>query len=130
VRNLAEELKEIPAGLSRNIFERCATRLRQDARCLDNVGRLVSLSAVRARSEIRRVGLDQDAIGGEASCDRAQVLGLLEGQNARERDVEAKRNRALRQIRSARITVKDGWKGALPYFSVRTAAISVSASRE
>ncbi len=49
----------------------------------------LALAAIRQRSEIGRIGLDQDAVGRQGSGDRAQLVGVLERQDAGERDVVA-----------------------------------------
>ena len=38
----------------------------------DHVSRLVALAAIRHRREVRRIGLDQDAVGRQCRGDRAQ----------------------------------------------------------
>ncbi len=62
-RHFAEQAKEIRGGLLGDFVERNAARFGQDLGGLDHIGRLVALAAIFARREIRRIGLDQDAVG-------------------------------------------------------------------
>ena len=52
-----------------------------------HVGRIIGLSTVRHGREVRAVRFDQQAIQRHKSRHIAQVLGVLEGHNARQRDV-------------------------------------------
>ena len=83
-----------------------------------------------AGAEVRRVGLDQNAIRGQASRDGAQVIGFLEGQDPGERDKETERDRTPRKIAAAGEAMQHGGEGALPVSSSRIRAMSSSASRE
>jgi TatD DNase family protein len=51
---------------------------------LDDIGRFVALAAIFSRCEIRRVGLDHDAVGRQLGCEIAQCLRFLERQDAGE----------------------------------------------
>src|SRR4051812_36042988 len=61
-RGLAEEAKEILGGLAGDLIGRYRPRLGQNFGRLDYVGGLVSLPSILAGSQIRRVGLDQNAV--------------------------------------------------------------------
>src|SRR5579884_2175045 len=50
---------------------------------------LVAPAAVRHGREVRRIGLDEEALGGHEAHRRAQRLGVLERHDARHRDGEA-----------------------------------------
>ena len=58
---------------------------------------LVPLAAKRHRGEIRRVGLHQQTLGRNVARDLAQFIGSREGQDPRETDIPAHRDRRLRQ---------------------------------
>ena len=82
-----EQPEEVVGGLARDFLGRNAARLRQHLGGLDHISRFVALAAIRQRREIRRVGLDQDALGRQRRGDVAQVLRILERQDAGERHV-------------------------------------------
>ena len=62
-------------------------------------GRLVGLAPHRLGREIRRVGLDQQPVIGHGERDIAQGFGVLEGDDAGERDIAAERKSACAQAR-------------------------------
>ena len=62
---------------------------------MGHVGRLVGLAAVRHGRQVGAVGLDQAAVQRHAARHLAQCLGVLEAQDARERDVEAHVQRGI-----------------------------------
>ena len=77
-RHFAEQAEEIFRGLARNLLQRNAARFRQHLGDFDHIGRLVALAAKFAGRQIRRVGLDHDAIGRQARRrDRASVCDFL-----------------------------------------------------
>src|ERR1700716_1739014 len=104
--HLAEQTEEILGGLTRNLFERDPAGLRQHLGNFDHIGRLVALAAKFARRQIRRVGLDHDAIGRKLGRKVAQGLRFLEGQNARERNRKPQRDRLHRQLSPAGIAMQ------------------------
>ena len=91
-----------------------AARRRQHLGGLDHIGRLVALAAEFAGGEIRRVGLDQDAVGRQSGRDGAQLIGALEGQDPRERDMEPERDRGARELGAGGEAMQHGGEGALP----------------
>ena len=60
-----------------------------------DVGRLVAPAAVRGGREVGAVGLDQQAVARGGGEDRAQIVGVAEGGDAGDREVEAERERGL-----------------------------------
>src|SRR5262245_24966447 len=100
-RDLAKELEEVLARLPRNLLGRSGAGLGQDAGGLDHECRLVALAAMAARGEIRRVGLDHDALRRQRLRDGAQLVRLLEGQDAGEGDEKPERDRAVRELATA-----------------------------
>jgi hypothetical protein len=68
----------------RNLIKRDSPRLRQHAGNLNHVSRFVALAAKLAGRQIRRIGLDHDAVGRKLGREIAQGLRFLERQNARE----------------------------------------------
>ena len=71
-RHLGEQPEEVFRGLPRDLLQRDAARLRQHLCDFDHIGRLVALAAKFAGREIRRVGLDHDAVGRQLGGERAQ----------------------------------------------------------
>src|SRR5262245_26058051 len=66
-----------------------------------------------AGGEIRRVGLDQDAVRRQRLRDGAQLVRFLEGQDAGEGDEKPERDRAARELATAGVAMKHGREGAL-----------------
>ena len=58
---------------------------------------------------------------GSSAAMARSVVGLLEGQDAGERDVEAERDRAPRQLAAAGEAMQHGREGALPRFLLQDA---------
>ena len=114
--------KKFSRGLTRNFLQRDAARFRQHLGDLDHIGRLVALAAEFAGRQIRRVGLDHDAIGRQFGREIAQGLRFLEGQNARERDRKTQRNRFHRQFAPAGVAMQHGAKRSLGHFVFEDAA--------
>src|SRR5262249_62252473 len=71
--------------------------------------------------EIRRVGLEQNAVCRQALRDGAKLVRPLEGHNTGERDKETERDRPLREIAPAREAMQHGGGGALPPFLLQGA---------
>ena len=76
-----------------------AARLGERGERVHHVGRLVALAAHRLRREIRAVGLGEQALRRYAPCGGAQVVGVLVGDVAGERDVPAAFERGVEQRR-------------------------------
>ena len=129
-RHLAEQAKEILGGLARDLLERNAAGLGQHLGGLDHVSRLVALAADTAGREIRRVGLDENAVGRHRRRDGAQRVGILEGQDAGEGNEVPERNGAAGEVGPAGKAVQDSGKAPCPVSSSRMRAMSSSASRE
>ena len=72
-------------GFERQRPRSCATNRAVSRR----KSRLADLPAVRDRREERRVGFDQQAVLRQFGRDGLQVLGILEGDDARQRDRQA-----------------------------------------
>ena len=71
-----------------------AADLGQTLRRVDDAGRLIGpLAAERLGGEVGGIGLDEDAIGGNAGGDGPQVVRLLERDHAGEADVQAQREK-------------------------------------
>src|SRR3954471_1650957 len=115
-RDLAEEAKEILGGLPGDLVGRYRPRLGQNFGRLDHVGGLVSLPSILAGSQIRRVGLDQNALRGQASRNGAEGIGFPESQDSGERDEETERDGTLREIRAAGEAVQHGRESAFSGF--------------
>jgi hypothetical protein len=69
---------------------------------------------MRIRREIGGVRLDEQSLRRDFSCDRPQLLGALEGQDAGERDVEPELDTHLGKARTGGEAVQDGGERALP----------------
>ena len=121
-RHLAEQPEEILGGLPRNLLQRDPARLRQHLGNLDHIGRLVALAAKFAGRQIRRVGLDHDAIGRQLGREIAQGLRFLEGQNARERNRKPQRDRLHRKFPPAGVAMQHGAKRPFGHFLLEDAA--------
>ena len=92
-RHFGEQAERNSPCVCRAISSRMTPRTsRQHLGGLDHVGRLVALAAIGPGRQIRRVGLDQNAVGRQFGGDGAQRIGFLEGQDAGERDVEPERD--------------------------------------
>ena len=108
--------KKFCGGLTRNFLQRDATGVRQHLGDLDHIGRLVALAAEFAGRQIRRVGLDHDAIGREFGREIAQGLRVLEGQNSRERNRKTQSDRFHRKIAPAGVAMQHGAKRPFGHF--------------
>src|SRR5476649_2926650 len=65
---------------------------------MGHVGGLIGLAALRDRREVGRIGLHQQPLERNVAHDGAQALGRLEGDDARDRDIQAERQRAPRHL--------------------------------
>ena len=79
-----------------DVFECHAAQLRQFSRGLDHVGRLVALAAFGDGREIRRVGFDQEAVGGREARGFLNVGGFGKRHDAAEAQMKAQIQRLLR----------------------------------
>src|SRR6185312_8812438 len=70
-------------------------------------GRFVRFTAVGDWCEVRRVGFDQDSVGGSRARDLLYDRGVLEGQDARERHVAAERQATPCELQSGRKAMED-----------------------
>ena len=93
----AKELLEICCDLSSHFFGAQLVEGGQRARHFHNKGRLIALTAMRDRSQIRTIGFRQQAVEGNGKRRLAQVFRLLEG------DVAGKRNQKSHVEKAARI---------------------------
>ena len=117
VRRLAGELIEARRRASRRDLGGFGHERPARCACRDAAGR-----------EIRRVGLDEKAVGRQRGCDRAQLLGLLERHDAGERDVDAERDRPARPAsRPAGEAMQHDREAPCPVSSSRMRAMSSSA---
>ena len=66
------------------------------------VGRLVALAAMGFRREIRRVGLNHHALGGNDQRGLAHLGGIAERQYSGKRDIKAERQKARVPLRRCR----------------------------
>ena len=106
----------------RKKFSRCqrcdlltadAAHVRQHVRRVHDERRLVPLSAMRRRREIRRVGLHQNPIRWKIARYVSDFLRILERQDARKRDIMAERNSGLGERPSRREAVQDSRESPL-----------------
>src|ERR1043165_2217918 len=102
-----EESREVLGRDAAQLFRLDAAKVCREGRRLDDEGRLVSPSAKGHGREVWAVGLDEQAFGRHCARNLAQVLGLLEGDVAGERDHEAEFERRLGQRRPAAEAVHD-----------------------
>jgi hypothetical protein len=72
-----------------------------------SVGRLVGLPADRHRGEVGRIGLEQQAVGWHVLDGGAELLGLLEGQDAADAEIKTDRHRPLGQPAGRAVAVND-----------------------
>src|SRR6266702_567213 len=120
--HLREQAEEVFGGLARNLIERNAARLREHFCDLDHIGRLVAFAAELAGRKVGRVCFNQNTVSRPLGCKRAQGLRLLEGQDAREADVEPKRHRLQCELAPAGVTMQHGAKRSLCRFLLQDAA--------
>ena len=100
---LREQPEEIVGGHASAISSTLdADRFGENRRGVRDIGRLVALAAMRHRREIGRVGLDQQPVVRHVGGDRAQFLGILEGQDAGEGDVAAELDADSGELRGRR----------------------------
>ena len=71
-------------------------------------GGLVALAPHRLRREVGAVGLREQPVGGDAARGLAQVVGVLVGDVAGERDVPASLERGVEQARRGEAVEDDG----------------------
>ena len=120
-RHFAEQPEEIFGRLPGDLLERNAARLGQDLCGLDHISRFVALAAERIRREIGRVGFDQNPIGRQVGCNRAQCGRVFEGQDAAEGDIAAERDGAAGEVGAAGEAMQHSREGALPGFFLKNA---------
>src|SRR5262245_56723471 len=105
-RGLAtEQTLEVLNGRFADGLQRLAAQDRDLLRDFHDERGLVALAAVRRRREERRVRLDEKAVARNGARDLLDHLGAREREDAGERDVEAERERAARQLFPAREAV-------------------------
>ena len=95
---LSNKRKKFSVVTSAKLVRREPAQFRQQRRGMHDESRLVALAAMRHRRQIRRIGLDQHAGRAARPGDAAQLLGLLEGDNAGERDIEAEVRSPSQQV--------------------------------
>ncbi len=115
-RGLVEQAEEILGRHLRQCFRRKAAQLRQERRGMDDESRLVALAAMRHRRQVRRVGLDQDPVERHRSGDGAQLLGLLEGDDPGERQIEAEIDGDFSELRTGAEAMYDAFQRPLTAF--------------
>src|SRR6478752_10822458 len=111
--HLGEQTKEIFACLARDLVKRHAACFGEHFCDLDHIGRFVALAPELARRKVGRVCFNQNTIARQFGRKRAQGLGLLEGQDAREADIEPERDRLQRQLAPAGVTMQHRAKRSL-----------------
>ena len=114
LREQAEERSRVVACAQ--FLGRDAAHLGQQRGGVDTIGGLVALAAIGHGREVRRVGFDEDAVERHVAGDVAQLLGLLEGQDAGERHVEPSSRPVSASSRDAGETMEHGAEGPLPHF--------------
>ena len=113
---LPNRRKKFSACLPRNGVERNAAGFGQHIGGVDDKSRLVAFAAMLAGREIRRIGLDQNAVGRKVCGDVAQRSRILERQNAGERDEMPERDGPAGEVGTAGKAMQHGGEGALPCF--------------
>ena len=85
----AEEAEGVGGGEVGEGGEGEAAEFGQAGRGGGDEGRAIAFAAVGHGREIGRIGLHEDAVGGEPAGDLAQGIGIAEGEDAREGDAVA-----------------------------------------
>jgi hypothetical protein len=81
---LLEQPAEVPRRRRRKIFRRQSEQFRSELRRVLHEGRLILLSALRHRRQIRRIRLDQQPVQRHGLDHGAQFFGILESHDARQ----------------------------------------------
>ena len=96
--------------MPRDLRQRHPPGLRQHLGNFTDIRRFVALAAKLAGRQIRRIGLDHDAIGGQFGREIAQRLRFLEGQNPRKRNRKPERDRCLSDLRELQVDPADSFR--------------------
>ena len=89
---------------------------------MNHVSGLVAAATMGHRREIGRIGLHQQPVHRHVAGDGAHLLGVLERQDARKRDVEADLQRSLGDGAARAEAVDDAGEGPLPRLLAKDAA--------
>ena len=114
-RPCLNNLKKLAVVASASCFRILAPQLGDEARRVGDERRLALLPAVRDRREEGRIRLDQHLVGGQPFGRRLQVLRVLEGHDARQRDVEAEVEALARKLGRAGEAMEDAGHAPLPH---------------
>src|SRR5439155_1673924 len=104
---VSEERRTLAFNYGARVYYRLSPTFVPGIESFAHVGGLVAPAAVRHRGQVRRVGLDQQAVAGHGADRGAQRVGVLEGDDAGHGDVEAEVQVAPRVVASAGEAVDD-----------------------
>ena len=119
---LANSRKKLSVVAASSSADADALELGHLGRGMGDEGGLVGLAALRHRREVGRVGLDQQPVERDVAHDGAQGLGRLEGDDARDRDVHAERQRPVRHLGARAEAMDQAGEGALGVFLLEDVA--------
>ena len=109
---------EVGCGECGDLFRGNSAQPSEALRGVDHQGRLVLPAAVRNGREERRIGFDQNAVGGSRHCNLAQADGLGIGEVAGEGEIEAEVERVAGLLDGSGEAVQDTGGDSVPRLGV------------